>query len=194
MVAAFDVHDVNANPARFDLKKAEAINADAHPPARAARTSPARLVPVPAARRRAAAEPLDADSSSCSPPSPPLVQERVNCSSEATPMLGFLFYLADDALPVADDARGAAAGRRRAGARRRPRRARAGGASGTAADHRGRAAAALIDGLGLSRKLAFGPLRVGGLGTRVSPPLFESMEILGRDSTLARLRALRASL
>jgi len=28
----------------------------------------------------------------------------------------------------------------------------------------------------------------------VSPPLFESMELLGRDSTLARLRALRASL
>ena len=28
MVAAFDIADVNANPARFDLKKAEAINAD----------------------------------------------------------------------------------------------------------------------------------------------------------------------
>src|SRR5690349_23205497 len=28
MVAAFDLQDVNANPARFDLKKAEAINAD----------------------------------------------------------------------------------------------------------------------------------------------------------------------
>ncbi len=28
MVAKFDIADVNANPARFDLKKAEAINAD----------------------------------------------------------------------------------------------------------------------------------------------------------------------
>ena len=31
-------------------------------------------------------------------------------------------------------------------------------------------------------------------GQRISPPLFESMEILGRESTLARLRALRATL
>ena len=40
----------------------------------------------------------------------------------------------------------------------------------------------------------FGPLRVAGTGRRVSPPLFESMEILGADSTLARLRSLRARL
>jgi len=54
--------------------------------------------------------------------------------------------------------------------------------------------AALIDGLGLKPRTAFGPLRVAVSGRRVSPPLFESMELLGRDSTLARLRALRASL
>ena len=40
MVAAFDVADVNANPARFDLKKAEAINADHLRELRARRTSP----------------------------------------------------------------------------------------------------------------------------------------------------------
>ena len=54
--------------------------------------------------------------------------------------------------------------------------------------------AALIDGLGLKPRTAFGALRVAVSGRRVSPPLFESMELLGRDSTLARLRALRASL
>ena len=54
--------------------------------------------------------------------------------------------------------------------------------------------AALIDELGLKPRLAFGPLRVAVSGRRVSPPLFESMELLGRESTLARLRALRASL
>jgi len=37
-------------------------------------------------------------------------------------------------------------------------------------------------------------LRVAVSGRRVSPPLFESMELLGRESTLARLRALRATL
>ncbi|MDO5535622.1 MAG: glutamate--tRNA ligase family protein, partial [Propionibacteriaceae bacterium] len=52
----------------------------------------------------------------------------------------------------------------------------------------------LVDQMGIKPKFAFGPARVGVTGSRVSPPLFESMEILGRDSTLARLQALRAAL
>ena len=48
--------------------------------------------------------------------------------------------------------------------------------------------------MGVKPRLAFGPLRVAVTGRQVSPPLFESMEILGRDSSLARLRALRSSL
>jgi len=54
--------------------------------------------------------------------------------------------------------------------------------------------AAVVDGLGIKPKFAFGPLRTAVTGRRVSPPLFESMEILGRESTLARLRRLRAEL
>ena len=53
---------------------------------------------------------------------------------------------------------------------------------------------ALIEGLGLKPRVAFAPLRVAVSGRTVSPPLFESMEVLGRASTLRRLRALRASL
>jgi glutamyl-tRNA synthetase len=47
----------------------------------------------------------------------------------------------------------------------------------------------LVEGLGLKPKLAFGPVRVAVTGRRVSPPLFESLELLGRDRTLLRLRA-----
>ncbi len=54
--------------------------------------------------------------------------------------------------------------------------------------------ARLVDDLGIKPKFAFGPVRVGVTGSRVSPPLFESMVILGRESSLARLRALRAAL
>jgi len=54
--------------------------------------------------------------------------------------------------------------------------------------------AALVDGLGVKPKFAFAPLRVAVTGRRVSPPLFESMELLGRSSSLVRLRALRSSL
>ncbi|PRY61335.1 glutamyl-tRNA synthetase [Knoellia remsis] len=53
---------------------------------------------------------------------------------------------------------------------------------------------AIVDGLGIKPKFAFGPLRTAVSGQRVSPPLFESMEILGKTSTLARLRALRDTL
>mgnify|MGYP001016375368 CR=1 FL=1 len=52
----------------------------------------------------------------------------------------------------------------------------------------------LVDGLGVKPKFAFGPLRVGVTGSRVSPPLFESLEILGKASTLERLRRLRNQL
>ena len=49
--------------------------------------------------------------------------------------------------------------------------------------------AALVDGLGLKPRNAFGPVRVAVTGSTVSPPLFESMELLGRDRSMARLRA-----
>jgi len=47
---------------------------------------------------------------------------------------------------------------------------------------------ALVDGLGLKPKNAFAPVRVAVTGRRVSPPLFESLELLGRERTLQRLR------
>ncbi len=54
--------------------------------------------------------------------------------------------------------------------------------------------ASLVEGLAIKPKFAFAPARVAVTGSRVSPPLFESMEILGRTSCLTRLRALRSSL
>ncbi len=53
---------------------------------------------------------------------------------------------------------------------------------------------AVVDGLGIKPKFAFGPLRTAVSGQRISPPLFESMEILGKHSTMERLKNLRASL
>jgi glutamyl-tRNA synthetase len=50
----------------------------------------------------------------------------------------------------------------------------------------------LVDELGLKPRNAFGPVRVAVTGRRVSPPLFESLELLGREVTLARLGSLPA--
>ena len=54
--------------------------------------------------------------------------------------------------------------------------------------------AALVDDMGIKPKFAYAPLRVALTGRRVSPPLFESMEILGKDASVARLANLRATL
>jgi glutamyl-tRNA synthetase len=49
--------------------------------------------------------------------------------------------------------------------------------------------AKLIDELGLKPKTAFSPLRVAVTGKRVSPPLFESLELLGKAKSMARINA-----
>jgi glutamyl-tRNA synthetase len=48
------------------------------------------------------------------------------------------------------------------------------------------------EGLGLKLAKAQAPVRVAVTGRSVGPPLFESLVVLGRDRTLARLRAARA--
>jgi glutamyl-tRNA synthetase len=53
---------------------------------------------------------------------------------------------------------------------------------------------ALVDGLGLKPKVAFAPVRVAVTGRRVSPPLYQSIHLLDRDLTLARLAAALATL
>ena len=186
MVQAFDVVDVNPNPARFDHKKAEAINGDhirlLDPADFRDRLKPylTEYVDVPATPEQERVLELAA----------PLVQERMQLLGEAPGMLGFLFT-ADADLVVEDDALASLKGD--------PSEVLQ--ASITALEGvedwrtepiEAALRTALIDGLGLKPRVAFGPLRVGVSGRRISPPLFESMEILGKDSTLARLRALAA--
>ena len=56
------------------------------------------------------------------------------------------------------------------------------------------ALAAVGEGLGLKLGKAQAPVRVAVTGRTVGPPLFESLEALGRERTLERLRAARARL
>ena len=48
---------------------------------------------------------------------------------------------------------------------------------------------AVVDQLGLKPRQGFQPIRVAVTGSKVSPGLFESIELLGRETTLARLSA-----
>lgn len=196
MVAAFDVADVNPNPARFDLKKAEAINAT-HLRLLAPEDFRGRVVPYLHAAGRVSAATYDALTErerAVLDAAAPLVQERMTLLGEAVGMLGFLF-VADDALEVEDDARGALRDEAASVLDAATAALEALPEDGfTTAATQEALTAALVDGLGIKPRFAFTPLRVAVSGRRVSPPLFESMEILGRTSTLARVAALRASL
>jgi glutamyl-tRNA synthetase len=196
LVAAFDVADVNPNPARFDLKKAEAINAQ-HVRLLAADDFRDRLVPYLHAAGLVPADSfadLSGDQQALLTASAPLVQERMTLLGEVVGMLGFLFT-ADDELTVADDAR--AALREESASVLDAAAAVLGDLPEfTTAATQEALQAALVDegGLAIKPRFAYTPLRVAVTGRRVSPPLFESMELLGRESTLARIAALRATL
>ena len=122
----------------------------------------------------------------------PLIQERLTLLSEAPAKLAFLLT-ADADLVVAADAR-ASLPPNAADVLDGAIAALDGVAEFDHASIEAALRAKLVDELGLKPRVAFGPVRVGLTGSKVSPPLFESMEVLGRESSLARLRALRAEL
>ncbi len=186
MVETFDIKDVNPNPARFDLKKAEAINA-----------SHMRLLSVEDITHRAlpflkaagvVSDPVSDADAQLLELAMPLVAERINKLTEAPAMLGFLFVDEADFARDPDDVAKLLDGT--------GRRVVQASYDALATVHEWSTAAieealrvALIDGLELKPRVAFGPVRVAVTGRRVSPPLFESMELLGRDRSLARLQS-----
>ncbi|MBA8823188.1 glutamyl-tRNA synthetase [Saccharopolyspora lacisalsi] len=187
MVEAFDIGRVSANPARFDQKKADAINS-AHLRALTPDDFVDRIVPYLVAGGVLPEQPTEQQLETVRAAAP-LVQERLVVLSDAVGMMGFLFAgggfapeqasadkaLGEDARPVLD-------------------------ASITALEQlpEWNAAAVeeclkrvVVEDLGLKPRKAFAPVRVAVTGRTVSPPLFESMELLGRETSLERLRNAR---
>jgi glutamyl-tRNA synthetase len=119
----------------------------------------------------------------------PLIQERISLLGEAPEMLAFLFKN-DDAIDIADDARKGLPQNLdevldAALAALEPLE------DWSAENIQTALKQALVEDLGIKPRLAFGPVRTAVSGRRISPPLFESMVILGKESSLARLRAFR---
>jgi glutamyl-tRNA synthetase len=185
MVEAFDVTDVVPNPARFDLKKCDAINA-AHMRLLSVEEITHRVLPF-LKRDGVVNDPVTDSDAQLLELAMPLVAERINKLTEASALLGFLFVdedafevdpedaakqLGDDGRPVVQAAHDALA------------------ALSTWSTDAIQTALqdALVDGLGLKPRNAFGPVRVAVTGRRISPPLFESLELLGRDRSLGRLQ------
>ena len=185
LVAAFDGHRISGNPARFDRKKAEAINSS-HLRLLEPDEFADRLIAF-VAQTRPDADPQVVRAAA------PLVQERCTLLSDAAAMLDFLLVApAEFSIDPGSAAKTltAAAG---------PVLATGLAALTGVTDWRAPALEtalreALIDGLGLKPRVAFGAIRVATTGSTVSPPLFESLELLGRDLTLARLAAAQGPL
>ena len=185
-IAAFDIADVNPNPARFDQKKAESINGD-HIRMLEASDFAGRLVPYLAAAELIE-NPPTAEQQTMLDAAAPLVQERMQLLGDAPGLLGFLFrsdvVYDEDALASLPENSGPVLVASVGALENVPER------GFTAAAVQAELQKALIDELGLKPRVAYGPLRVAISGRRVSPPLFESMELLGKAESIRRLAAL----
>lgn len=185
MVEAFDISKVNSNPARFDQKKADALNAEhirmldpgdfAH-----------RLREFLTGHGHIGADVDDKLFAAAAD----LVQTRIVVLSDAWELLRFLFA------PAEEFAIDPAAGAKNLGAEAVPVLDAAIAAleslpAWATAGIEEALKTALIDDLGLKPRKAFAPVRVAVTGSHISPPLYESLELLGREVSLDRLRSAR---
>ena len=185
LIDAFDVADVLSNPARFDQKKLEAINAD-H----------IRLLPLEDFSVRLRTYLEDYKGFPASYPDDKfrfvaeLVQTRIKKLDDAWDLVRFLI-VSDEELVL--DEKSARKNLKEDAVQ--PLEVAISVLSDVpdwdTASIESALQKALIEDLGLKPRKAYGALRVGISGQAISPPLFESMELLGRESTLARLRAAR---
>ena len=183
MVREFSLDDVGKSPGFFDVKKLRAFNADS---IRALSVDAFVAAVEPFAAQLPWADRFDLDRFRTVAP---LVQERIEVLTEAAPMVDFLFLdepaideaswaktMNADAVQVLDAA------------------ATAWESIEWVPEAIGEATLGIAEQLEVSRKKAQAPVRVAITGRTVGPPLWESLEILGREVALARLRAARAKL
>lgn len=198
-IKAFDIADVNPNPARFDGKKCQAINAD-HIRLLAGEDFRNRCVPYLAQAGLVSAasyEELKPKEQELLSAGAALAQTRMQVLSQAVSLLGFLF-IADDQVEYQEKPlqklkeetpeilrkaievlKGLPAGNY--------------GESGTIGDPETVKAAMMeeiVDGMGVKARVAFQALFVAITGSNVSIPVFDSIGILGLDSAVARLEKL----
>ncbi|WP_062984765.1 glutamate--tRNA ligase [Nocardia anaemiae] len=185
MVAAFDISKVNSNPARFDQKKADALNAE-HIRLLEPGDFAHRLREFLTEHGRIGADIDDKLFAAAAE----LVQTRIVVLADAWDLLRFLFA------PAEEFAIDPAAGAKNLGSEATSVLDAAIAAlepltAWTTPAIEDALKTALIDDLGLKPRKAFAPVRVAVTGSHISPPLYESLELLGRETSLARLRSAR---
>ena len=182
LVAGFELAEVNHAPAFFDLDKLRWMNKEY---LRAMSTD--EFVAACAPWLEQAPWPPERFDEGAFTALAPLVQERVDVLGEVPQMVAFLFLAEPDVdgasweAVVADDSAPAVlAGALDAYAH-----------CAWTAEALHEVTQHLADDLGRKLAKAQAPIRVAVTGRRVGPPLFQSLEVLGRDAVLARLSAAR---
>jgi glutamyl-tRNA synthetase len=178
----FTVERVHSSPAKFDMKKLEAINGDK---IRALTIDDFLTRSLPFLKAANVITGADEEIALVKA-ALPIIQERITKLNEVPPMLKFLFVEnfvveADSVAKVSD-----------AASKDVLTRALADLTPLTEWTHtsiEGILRASLIEKLGLKPRIAFGSVRIAVTGSTISPPLFESMELLGKSACLERISA-----
>jgi glutamyl-tRNA synthetase len=178
----FTIERVNSSPARFDMKKLDAINGDK---IRALSIDEFLEWTIPFMKDAGLINGTDQEIALLRA-ALPIIQERIVTLGEIPQMLKFLFVsqfqIEEESIPKVND--GAAKDvLRRALADLLPLH------SWRHSEIEAVLRKSLIEEMGLKPRVAFGAVRIAVTGSTISPPLFESMELLGKDLSLERLES-----
>lgn len=182
LVELFTVERVNSSPARFDMKKLEAINGDK---IRALTLEDFLNRALPFLIKDGVITGTESEVSVVKA-ALPIIQERIARMNEVTAMLKFLFvdqveFEAEAAAKISEEP-----------AQHVIKKSLEVLQSLDDWSHskiEEKLRAALLEEMGLKPRVAFGPVRIAVTGSHISPPLFESMELLGKDRAISRLHA-----
>ena len=176
----FTVEKVHSSPARFDMKKLEAINGDK---IRALTIDEFLKWSLPFLTKdnviQGSSQEIELVKKAL-----PLIQERIIVLSEVPKMLKFLFVSnfevdAESVSKITDS-----------GSKeilKRSVKELEGLSQWSHENIEAALRASLIEELGLKPRIAFTALRIATTGSTISPPLFESMELLGKEACLSRI-------
>ena len=178
----FTVERVHSSPARFDMKKLEAINGDK---IRLLTLDELLNRTLPFLKKSNVIDGTDSEIAVVKS-ALPLIQERIATLAEVVPMLRFLFATKfevdpDSAPKIQDDQSQAVL--------KKTNDVLQAVVDWDHATLESVLRVALIEEMGLKPRIAFGAVRIAVTGSHISPPLFESMELLGRDRSLERINA-----
>ena len=177
----FTVDKVHSSPARFDMKKLEAINGDK---IRALTLDEFFNWSLPFLTKAGVISGSEAEIAVVKA-ALPIIQERIVTLAEVPAMLNFLFVkdftVAEDCISKVNDESAKAVL-----ARSESELAKL--STWTHDSIEAALRSSLIEEMGLKPRIAFGAVRIATTGSNISPPLFESMELLGKEVSLQRIK------